>query len=85
MVQALVPSLSSATVTATWAGLRPGTSDGLPLLGQQPSGVWLASGHFRNGVLLAALSGELMAKALVEHTALPAAFAPGRFANDKAE
>ncbi len=85
MVQGLVPSLSTAAVTATWAGLRPGTSDGLPLLGQQPSGVWVASGHFRNGVLLAALSGELMAKALVEHTALPAAFSPGRFVKAKPE
>ncbi len=79
MVQALVPSLSTAPVTSTWAGLRPGTSDGLPLLGQQPSGVWLASGHFRNGVLLAALSGELVANALVDNAALPAAFSPTRF------
>ncbi len=80
MVQALVPSLGETPVTSTWAGLRPGTSDGLPLLGQQPSGVWLASGHFRNGVLLAALSGELMANTLVDNAALPAAFSPTRFA-----
>lgn len=79
MVQALVPSLGAAPVTSTWAGLRPGTSDGLPLLGQQGSGVWLASGHFRNGVLLAAVSGELMATALVDNVALPTAFSPTRF------
>lgn len=81
MVQALVPSLGTAPVTSTWAGLRPGTSDGLPLLGQQPSGVWLASGHFRNGVLLAAVSGELMANTLVDNVALPAAFSPARFSS----
>ncbi len=79
MVGDLVPALRSAPVLSTWAGLRPGTADGLPLLGQQPSGVWVASGHFRNGVLLAAVSGELMAAALLQQTALPAAFSPARF------
>ena len=79
MVSALIPALSTEPVLSTWAGLRPGTSDGLPLLGQQPSGVWVASGHFRNGVLLAAVSGELIAEAVVDGVAVDAAFSPGRF------
>jgi glycine oxidase len=66
MVQALVPSLQDAPVVSTWAGLRPGTKDGLPLLGQQANGVWIASGHFRNGVLLAAQTAALLARALLD-------------------
>lgn len=79
MVSTLVPSLSSSPVTSTWAGLRPGTSDGLPLLGRQASGVWVASGHFRNGVLLAAVSGELMVGAILDGVVIDEAFAPSRF------
>ena len=80
-ITGLVPALQNAAVTSTWTGLRPGTSDGLPLLGQQPSGVWIASGHFRNGVLLAAVSGELLTAAILDDVAAPAAFSPARFAS----
>jgi glycine oxidase len=66
MVQALVPPLQDAPVLSTWAGLRPGTKDGLPLLGRQANGVWIASGHFRNGVLLAAQTAALLARALLD-------------------
>lgn len=56
-----VPALHSATVVSSWAGLRPATRDGLPLLGQSSvPGLWLSTGHFRNGVLLAAVSAEIM-------------------------
>ena len=81
MVQALVPSLQHAPVLSTWAGLRPGTKDGLPLLGQQNNGVWIASGHFRNGVLLAAQTAVLLERALLDdddRTLRP--FSPTRFA-----
>jgi len=67
----------------TWAGLRPGSGDGHPLIGVLPGfdNVAVASGHFRNGILLGPLTGELVAQALIngrwpEHT-LP--FAPSRF------
>lgn len=66
LVSALVPSLAEAPVVSTWAGLRPGTKDGLPLLGQQDHGVWVASGHFRNGVLLAAQTAVLLERALLD-------------------
>ena len=79
MVGGLVPALTTAPVVSTWAGLRPGTADGLPLLGRQASGVWVASGHFRNGVLLAAVSGEVMARAVLSGGEIDAAFAPSRF------
>jgi glycine/D-amino acid oxidase-like deaminating enzyme len=54
----------SAPFTAAWAGLRPASADRLPLLGPLPGwgNVALATGHFRNGVLLAALTGSLLAE-----------------------
>src|SRR5438445_6942017 len=44
-----------------WAGLRPGTPDGRPILGSDPDvqHLWYATGHGRNGVLLASLTGEI--------------------------
>jgi glycine oxidase len=58
----MVPALRDATPTRTWAGLRPVTPDGSPLLGPDPDvrGLWYATGHGRNGVLLAGLSGEII-------------------------
>ncbi|MCC7112533.1 MAG: FAD-dependent oxidoreductase [Deltaproteobacteria bacterium] len=57
----LLPAVAELRVNATWAGLRPATADGMPLLGKtRAPGLWLATGHLRMGVLLAALSGELL-------------------------
>jgi glycine oxidase len=58
--------------------LRPGTTDGLPMLGRSPTGVWIASGHFRNGVLLAAASGALLRDALLHGLEIDPAFSPDR-------
>ena len=53
------PSLGSFTITETWAGLRPGTPDELPFIGRTPiDGLLLATGHFRNGILLAPATAE---------------------------
>ena len=71
----LVPSLSRATFAGAWAGLRPGSPDGAPILG--PSGVaglLLATGHFRNGILLAPITARLVADAALG--ALPPELAP---------
>jgi glycine oxidase len=59
---ALCPALSSLEVTRTWAGLRPVTPDGLPIVGREPGceGLWYATGHGRNGILLAAITGLLI-------------------------
>ena len=58
-----------------WAGLRPATRDRLPLLGRLPNGVIVATGHYRNGVLLAPISAQIVA-ALVEGQPAPVDLAP---------
>ena len=63
MASALVPALAQAEIASSWAGLRPGSPDGLPVIGRFPGrdNVYLATGHFRNGVLLAPITGSLVA------------------------
>jgi len=58
----LVPALLSQPVSRMWAGLRPLTPDGRPIVGADPTveRLWYATGHGRNGVLLAALTGEVV-------------------------
>lgn len=60
---ALVPATEDLPVRAQWAGLRPGSPDGMPLIGPVPGvhGLWLNLGHFRNGITLAPGSAELLA------------------------
>ena len=60
---ALCPALAGGSVLRTWAGLRPVTPDGLPIVGREPrlEGLWYATGHGRNGILLAAVTGALLA------------------------
>jgi glycine oxidase len=83
LVPRLAPRLADATFSRAWAGLRPGTADGLPLLGRPPGwhGVTLAAGHFREGILLAPITGELIADLVAQRRPrLPMdAFDPGRF------
>jgi glycine oxidase len=54
------PALHDAELVRTWAGLRPRTADGLPALGPPHSrpGTIIATGHFRNGVLLSLATAE---------------------------
>lgn len=60
-----MPSLRDFTVTETWAGLRPATADEMPILGPTPTGgYFLATGHYRNGVLLAPATARLLADAI---------------------
>jgi glycine oxidase len=78
----LSPSLANARVSGAWSGLRPGTPDGMPLLGESPlRGLYLACGHFRNGVLLAPITALRLADLLtgVEVSDL-IPFSPERFA-----
>ena len=62
----LLPALLTQPVQRVWAGLRPATPDGRPILGGDPdvTGLWYATGHGRNGILLAALTGEIIADLL---------------------
>lgn len=61
------PAISDLPVVDTWAGLRPRAPDGLPVLGPcgEIDGLFCATGHYRNGILLAPLTGELISKAIV--------------------
>jgi glycine oxidase len=57
----LVPELSKAKILEDWAGLRPGTPDALPILGETSTpGYYVATGHFRDGILLAPITAEVM-------------------------
>jgi glycine oxidase len=82
-----LPELKSAPIIESWAGLRPGTPDDLPILGPtEASRVFIASGHFRNGILLAPITAKIMAD-LVTGKAPGldiGAFAVSRFAPAKA-
>ncbi|HEX6940003.1 MAG TPA: glycine oxidase ThiO, partial [Longimicrobiales bacterium] len=62
----VAPALADAPLVSTWAGLRPGTPDGCPILGADPDveGLFYATGHFRNGILLAPITATLLAEAV---------------------
>jgi len=82
-----LPELARADVTESWAGLRPGSPDDLPLIGPtEVPGIFVASGHFRNGILLAPITAQIVAD-LVTGKAMStniSAFSPERFAVTKA-
>ncbi len=74
--QSLLPAVSEAELVEVSTGLRPGSPDNAPLIG--PSGVAgliVATGHYRNGILLTPITGDGVA-ALIGDGALPAALAP---------
>jgi glycine oxidase len=78
----LVPQLRDARILEDWAGLRPGTPDALPILGATPTpGYFVATGHFRDGILLAPITAKIMANVITG--ANPgqdlAPFSPSRF------
>lgn len=60
---AWVPAVAHARFERAWAGVRPSTPDGLPYLGEseQYSGLYAAFGHYRNGILLSAITGSVLA------------------------
>lgn len=79
---ALMPSLRDAEINWSIAGLRPGSGDDLPVIGRMPGydNVLVASGHYRNGILLSLATGEVVAD-LVEGSngQLLSDFDPERF------
>lgn len=81
----LMPCLSDWEISEHWAGLRPGSPDGLPILGLSAvDNVYVASGQFRNGILLAPAIAEIMPPLVLGRRSPPeiAAFDPRRFQND---
>lgn len=78
----LAPALASAQLVDAWAGLRPGTPDNLPILGPTDiRGLYMATGHYRNGILLAPATAKLLSEWVLGKT--PSlqveAFSPLRF------
>jgi glycine oxidase len=57
----VAPGLAESKFHEDWAGLRPGTPDDLPILGEsEPKGYFVATGHFRDGILLAPITAQVM-------------------------
>jgi len=76
----LMPSLWEWRIEEHWAGLRPGSPDGLPILGQTTvEGLYVASGQHRNGILFAPSVAEILSRSVLERIAGPDAFDPRRF------
>jgi glycine oxidase len=82
----LLPGLTELVVDEIGAGLRPGTPDNLPLIGAGAlSGLHWATGHYRNGILLAPITAELIAESVLAsgpESELAAPFAPARLARE---
>lgn len=77
----VLPDVGELEWVAARAGLRPGTPDNLPVIGAgRIEGLVWAGGHYRNGILLAPLTADLVADVLEGHGDPPPAVAPGRFA-----
>ncbi len=80
----LVPALAQARMLEAWAGLRPGSPDNLPMLGAtRIPGYFVATGHFRDGILLTPITAQVMAQMVTggqpEYDVAP--FSPARFQN----
>jgi glycine oxidase len=76
----LLPALADAEVVGHWAGLRPGSPDGIPFIGPVAGqeGLWLNCGHYRNGLVLAPASCQLFADLLLGRKPIidPVPYAP---------
>lgn len=76
----LLPALADAEVVGHWAGLRPGSPEGIPFIGEVPDfpGLWLNCGHYRNGLVLAPASCRLLADLVLGREPIvdPAPYAP---------
>jgi glycine oxidase len=83
MALEIAPGISALSLIDSWAGFRPRANDGLPVLGPsaQIEGLFYATGHYRNGILLAPITGKVIADAIVDGV-MPASldsFSPNRF------
>ncbi|MBA1202586.1 glycine oxidase ThiO [Pseudomonas capeferrum] len=76
----LLPALADAVPVGHWAGLRPGSPEGVPYIGAVPDhqGLWLNCGHYRNGLVLAPASCQLFSDLLLGRKPIidPAPYAP---------
>jgi len=78
--ETLLPALRDAEVVGHWAGLRPGSPEGIPFIGEVPEhpGLWLNCGHYRNGLVLAPASCRLLADLMLGREPIidPAPYSP---------
>ena len=83
MAREIAPTVATLPLIDSWAGFRPRAADDLPVLGAsvEIEGLVYATGHYRNGILLAPVTAELIAETIVSQKtpAALAAFSPGRF------
>ena len=82
----IAPGLSSAPVVDTWSNFRPATPDGLPILGPGSTpGLHYATGHYRNGILLAPVTAEVVSAAVLgrEPRVDLAPFSPARLGSGR--
>ena len=79
----IAPSLVNLKISESWAGLRPFAKDGLPILGEFPEieNLYIAAAHYRNGILLAPITAEILANKIAENIASDYLdiFSPRRF------
>ena len=77
---AIAPALRHAKLTQHAVNFRPATSDGRPMIGETDRpGLLLATGHHRNGILLAPITAQLIAQHIVKRSPFPAGLSPLRF------
>ena len=79
--EALIPALRDYPLVNHWAGLRPGSPQGIPYIGPHPkvANLYLSAGHFRNGVAIGPASARLLADLMLARTPIlaPSAYVPG--------
>ena len=76
-----MPQLKDWRIDEHWAGLRPGSPDGLPILGRSAlDNLHVASGQHRNGILFAPSIAEILPRFVLERAPEPVEFSPRRFA-----
>jgi glycine oxidase len=82
--QEIAPAVGRLPLIDSWAGLRPRAPDDWPIVGasREVKGLFYATAHYRNGILLAPLTGKLLAEQIMTGQASPLinAFSPDRFA-----
>jgi glycine oxidase len=81
----LAPHLADAEIIETWSGLRPDISDHLPVIGPaEMEGLFFATGHYRNGILLAPITAKIVGELILRGRSSfdASAFSPLRFAGD---
>ncbi len=77
----IAPSLVNLEISESWTGLRPFASDGLPILGEIAENLFIATAHYRNGILLAPITAKILAEKIVgnKDSNYFKSFSPNRF------